>query len=173
MNKFWGHLSTITIHKFNVMKVCFSCGLYKQGILHDLSKYSLTEFVPGVKYFQGNRSPIDKEKEIFGYSEGWLHHKGRNKHHWEYWTDFKSGILYPTPMPKKYIAEMFCDRVAACKTYQKSAYTDASAFIYFDTNRDKLQLTKETEYDIDFLLRHLKDHGYKATTKYIKQVYLK
>ena len=87
MNRFIGHLTTITRHKIKVGKLCFKCGLYKQGLLHDLSKYSWVEFSAGVKYFQGNRSPIDKEKEVVGYSKGWLHHKGRNKHHWEYWID--------------------------------------------------------------------------------------
>lgn len=75
MNRFWGHLTTITRHKLLVGKLCFDCGLYKQGLLHDLSKYSWVEFSSGVKYFQGNRSPIDKEKEVIGYSKGWLHHK--------------------------------------------------------------------------------------------------
>ena len=80
MNKLWGHFKTITAHKLAVTKLCFRCGLYKQGLLHDLSKYTPVEFCAGVKYFQGNRSPIDYEKEVKGYSLGWLHHKGRNKH---------------------------------------------------------------------------------------------
>ena len=61
MNKLWGHFSTITAHKIKVGQLCFRCGLYKQGLLHDLSKYSWVEFSAGVKYFQGNRSPIEKE----------------------------------------------------------------------------------------------------------------
>ena len=68
MNKLWGHFSTITAHKIKVGQLCFRCGLYKQGLLHDLSKYSWVEFSAGVKYFQGNRSPIEKEKETIGYS---------------------------------------------------------------------------------------------------------
>ena len=84
MNRFFGHLSTITRHKIKVTLLCFRCGLYAQGIKHDLSKYSYVEFWAGVRYYQGNRSPIDREKEVKGYSMGWLHHKGRNKHHWEY-----------------------------------------------------------------------------------------
>ena len=85
--RFWGHLKTITLHKLRVTRLCFKMGLIKQGLLHDLSKYSPVEFWAGVRYFQGYRSPIDAEKEAKGYSEGWLHHKGHNKHHWEYWID--------------------------------------------------------------------------------------
>lgn len=83
----WNHFQTITEHKCLVMKECFKVGLYKQGLLHDLSKYTPEEFRTGVLYFQGNRSPNAAEKEKMGYSGAWLHHKGRNKHHYEYWID--------------------------------------------------------------------------------------
>ena len=82
-----GHFSTITHHKMLVMKTCFKVGLYKQGLLHDLSKYTPIEFIPGVIYYQGDRSPINREKELKTCSRGWLHHKGRNLHHFEYWID--------------------------------------------------------------------------------------
>ena len=72
MANIWGHLKTITKHKIAVTKLCFRCGLYKQGLLHDLSKYSWVEFSAGARYYQGNRSPIDREKEVKGYSLGWL-----------------------------------------------------------------------------------------------------
>ena len=29
MSRFWGHLTTITIHKLRVMKYCFRVGLYR------------------------------------------------------------------------------------------------------------------------------------------------
>lgn len=99
MNRLWGHFYTITSHKIKVAGLCFRCGLYKQGILHDLSKYSPIEFISGVRYYQGHRSPISKEKEVLGYSKGWLHHKGRNRHHWEYWVDFFRQGMYAVEMP--------------------------------------------------------------------------
>lgn len=84
-HNFFGHLHTINTHKLEVMKNCFRVGLYKQGLLHDLSKYSFSEFIPGVKYYQdGNRSPNNAQREAEGCSTAWLHHKGRNKHHYEY-----------------------------------------------------------------------------------------
>ena len=110
------HFKTITHHKFLVMQGCFRLGLYRQGIMHDLSKYSPTEFLVGVKYYLGTRSPNDGERMDKGYSSAWLHHKGRNKHHLEYWIDYNpeadhqmTGLV----MPVQYVAEMFCDRVAA------------------------------------------------------------
>ena len=91
------------------MKYCFKVGLYKQGFLHDLSKYSPTEFMVGAKYYQGTRSPNNAEREATGVSTSWLHHKGRNKHHFEYWVDYnmKSHKNEPVEMPYNYVAEMY------------------------------------------------------------------
>ena len=123
-----GHFETITRHKLLVMKYCFECGLYRQGLTHDLSKYSPTEFIPGCIYYQGDHSPNEAERAARGYSSAWLHHKGRNKHHLEYWIDYttnKSG-LGGMKMPLRYVCEMVCDRVAASQIYLGDKYTDAS-----------------------------------------------
>ena len=116
--KVWKHFKTITYHKYLVMKGCFKVGLYKQGLLHDLSKYSPGEFWIGVKYYQGTRSPNAAEREDIGYSTAWLHHKGRNRHHYEYWIDYGGkdvpGGVAPVPMPVNYVVEMLMDRIAAC-----------------------------------------------------------
>ena len=90
MSKAWKHFKTITYHKYLVAKGCFRVGLYRQGLLHDLSKYSPAEFLVGARYYQGNRSPNNAEREAIGYSSAWLHHKGRNKHHYEYWIDYST-----------------------------------------------------------------------------------
>ena len=62
---FWGHLKTITKHRNKVIYHCFKVGLFFQGLKHDLSKYSFTEFSKGIKYYQGTRSPNEKERELF------------------------------------------------------------------------------------------------------------
>ena len=137
MNLF-NHLKTIHTHRKEVRRLCFKCGLYKQGLLHDLSKYSPTELIPSVKYWTGKNSPIENQIKDIGHSEIWLHHKGRNKHHYEYWIDPSHGdkeIL--CDMPYKYIVEMFCDRVAACKTYLKDKYTDSSPLEYALSKQEK------------------------------------
>ena len=120
--KLINHLKTINQHKYYVTKLCFQCGLYKQGLLHDLSKYMPVELFAGIKYYQGFRSPNAAQKEAEGYSKAWLHHKGINKHHMEYWIDYSAEgdhHLAGIRMPERYVAEMFCDRVAASKTYRK------------------------------------------------------
>ena len=83
LKNFLGHLGTVLKHKWHVFKLCVRAGIPWRGLVHDLSKFSYIEFWESVKYFQGNRSPIVKCKQEEGYSKAWLHHKGRNKHHYQ------------------------------------------------------------------------------------------
>lgn len=153
------HFVTITRHRFEVMKNCFKVGLIWQGLTHDLSKYSPSEFWPGAKYFQGNRSPQVKERELFGYSAAWLHHKGRNKHHFEYWTDFSDGKKVYVEMPPKYFAEMVCDRIAASKIYLKDKYDNSYPLEYFKTRTDVSGMNENTAKNLEYFLTLLADKG--------------
>ena len=132
----WNHFKTITKHRMLVCRHCFQIGLYRQGLTHDLSKYSPEEFFTGVRYYQGTRSPNAAEREDLGYSKAWLHHKGRNKHHYEYWIDIsvrKEEGLVGNKMPLRYVAEMICDRIAACEVYKGKAYTSAAPLEYYES----------------------------------------
>ncbi len=177
MIKWWEHLKTISKHKLLVMKNCFAVGLYKQGLLHDLSKYSPTEFLIGAKYYQGTRSPNDAEREDKGYTTSWLHHKGRNKHHLEYWMDYSldrsNANLVGMPMPKEYIIEMFCDRVAACKIYNKEKYYDGQPYDYYMKGRASKLLHPESRKTLEKYLKMLAVKGEEYTFKYIKNVEVK
>lgn len=172
MGNVWKHFKTITYHKILVAKGCFKIGLYKQGILHDLSKYSPEEFWVGVKYYQGTRSPNDAEREEKGYSAAWLHHKGRNKHHYEYWIDYNKkagpGRMVPVAMPDKYIAEMVMDRIAACKVYKGKAYTDSAPLEYFEKGCQNHLMHETTRKKLKELLQMLAEQGEKETFSYIK-----
>ena len=167
---FIGHLKTVNHHRRLVRKGCFSVGLYWQGLTHDLSKYSFAEFWQGVKYFQGTRSPNAREREEKGYSVAWMHHKGRNKHHYEYWTDYDAVTKNngPVAMPVRYVTEMFCDRVAACKTYMKDKYTDRSALEYYDRKKGHRSIHPETKELLERLLVMLADKGEDETFAYIR-----
>lgn len=174
--KAWQHLKTINHHKFLVMKGCFRVGLYKQGLLHDLSKYTPTEFLVGCKYYQGNASPNNREREEKGYSSAWLHHKGRNKHHLEYWIDYGVGTdktMTGMKMPLKYVVEMFIDRVSASKNYQKEHYTDESPWQYYEKGIGHYMIHTDTRKLLEKLLRMLAEEGEERTFTYIKDVLLK
>lgn len=151
---------------------CFRAGIPLQGLMHDLSKYYPSEFLIGVKYYQGTRSPNVAERMKKGYSSAWLHHKGRNKHHYEYWFDNsrESDTLVPVEMPTKYVIEMFCDRVAACKVYRGENYTDNSSVEYYNLHDYRVVMGPNTKALLEKLIYMLSEKGEKATFKYIRKM---
>ena len=166
------HLKTINRHKKYVMELCFKLGLYKQGLLHDMSKYSPPEFLVGARYYQGTRSPNAAEREERGYTSAWLHHKGRNKHHLEYWIDYgldEGSTMVGMKMPLKYVVEMFCDRVAASKNYRGKDYKDSDAYDYYMKSKSHYIIHPETAALLEKMLKYLKDNGETKTLKYIKK----
>lgn len=173
--RFFGHLHTICRHKRYVTVLCFKCGLYKQGFLHDLSKFAPVEFFSGVKYWQGYRSPIDAEREDIGYSLGWLHHEGRNKHHWEYWIDkdYKNTSFMVIKMPLNYLIESTLDRIAASKNYNHGSYNDSYPLAFFEKGRDKIFMGEENARCYRHLLTYLKDNGEQKALAYYSELYKK
>ena len=174
--KVWQHFRTITAHKILVMKGCFQIGLYKQGLLHDLSKYGPTEFLVGCRYYKGYMSPNNAERYEKGYSSAWLHHKGINKHHLEYWMDYEASPEFNMTgmkMPVKYVVEMVMDRIAASKVYKKEAYQDTDPWNYYSRTRNHLFIHKESRQLLETLLWMLAEEGEEKTFKYIKQNVLK
>jgi hypothetical protein len=168
MNKYIKHFKVITKHKWEVMKACFHAKLYWQGITHDLSKYSLIEFFSSAKYFQGNKSPIDAEKELTGYSIAWQHHKGRNPHHWEYWIDnlYKGGT--PIKMPEKYLKEMICDWIGAGKVYNKNnnwTQKEPLNFLNKKIANKEIVLHPETQNKLIEILTNFSNNGYTCFNK--------
>lgn len=164
MNKYWKHFCTITKHKWVVMKLCFKCGFIKRGLLHDLSKYGVTEFCSSAKYFQGNRSPIDAEKTEKGYSLAWQHHKGHNPHHWEYWIDNvgtrKNDAI---EIPYEYVVEMVCDWVGAGIVYSKhkadykKPYSEP--FNYYKAHLSERIFNPKTQELLELFLRTIENQG--------------
>ena len=155
---------------------CFKVGLIWQGLTHDLSKYAPVEFWNGAKYYTGSSSPNNEERKDKGVSWSWLHHKGRNRHHFEYWIDYSpktKGEIEGAKMPIKYVVEMYCDRVAACKNYQKDKYTQKSAYEYYMKGPAKKWMHPDTAALIESLLVMLAEKGEKETNRYIRTVVLK
>lgn len=171
--KFKNHTKTVLQHKLIVFKYCNKVGLYKQGLVHDLSKFNPKEFIPSVLFFQdGKRSPNNAEREKLGMTKAWLHHKGRNRHHFEYWIDYdisKKTGLKGMNIPNNYIIEMFIDRIAACKVYQGNKYTKKSAWEYYERSYAKSFLDEKTRNILEHLLKMLYLYDEEITFKYIKE----
>lgn len=153
-----------------VIRHCFKAGIGLQGLFHDLSKYSITEFKIGAKYYTGSKSPNEGERLENGYSLAWMHHKGRNKHHFEYWTDYNpyTKQIEPVKMPVRYLVEMFCDRVAASKIYQGDKYNNSHPLKYFENGNAKNLMHADTAKKLKEFLVMLNDRGEDSTFKYVR-----
>lgn len=166
------HFMTITRHRHLVMRYCFRAGIPRQGLLHDLSKYSPAEFLIGARYFTGHYSPNQEERRIFGYSSAWLHHKGRNRHHLEYWVDYNqlerrtAGV----EMPMRFFVEMVCDRIAACRIYQGEGYTERSPYEYYLHSRHASLIHPETDRLLAETLLYLAEAGEEKLFIRLKQM---
>lgn len=168
------HFKTITEHRNLVCRYCLRLGLIRQGLTHDLSKYQPVEFWRGAKYYQGFRSPNDAERRENGVSVAWLHHKGRNRHHFEYWIDYVinedgSVAFGGNRMPKRYIAEMFCDRIAASRIYLGDRYTDAAPYEYFARAKKLTLMHPETSAALEKMLLILKESGEEEAFAYVRK----
>ena len=170
----WNHFRTITRHRHLVIRHCWKAGIFWQGLRSDLSKYSKTELLPGTRYYQRARSPNEKEREVLGYSVAWMHHKGRNKHHFEYWNDYnpKEKRVMPVKMPARYLAEMFCDRLAASKVYAGDQYQQDRSLRYFQNSnaRKRGMLHPETEAKLMELLEILAQQGEEAAFAAVREL---
>ena len=172
MFRIFGHFLTITKHRHEVVRLCFRAGIGFQGLFHDLSKYSPTEFIPGVRCYTGKESPNNGERRSCGYSLAWMHHKGRNKHHFEYWYDYDmvTKKIVPVDMPDRYIKEMCCDRIAASKVYNKENYTTKSPLNYLQKSTAREKMTETTYRKLLYLLTMLAEKGEKETLKRMRQM---
>lgn len=160
IKRFFGHLRTVNKHRAMVRKLCFKCGLYWQGLTHDLSKYAPVEFWNGVKFYTGKGSPHIGERAVYGYSKAWLNHKGHNKHHGEYWQDIRpNGLTEPIQMPTKYFIEMICDRVAASMVYNGADYNDSMPLNYYMSHKDENQFDISTRLQLEDWLKGIEEEG--------------
>lgn len=168
------HFILITRHKWVVFKLCCKIGQPWRGILHDLSKYSPTEFGESIKYYKGDHSPIIEAKRENGYSKAWLHHKGRNKHHSEYWVDSSAPDSTPI-MPYKYAAEMICDKLAAGIIYEGEKWTKEYELGYWEKEKEKSEVNPKIKEFVTATLTEVAEKGIDKTytKKNIKRLYKK
>ncbi len=168
------HTILILKHKWYVFVYCTKLGMPLRGLMHDMSKFSPTEFWESVKFYNGKRSPITFAKQTNGYSKAWLHHKGRNKHHAEYWVDDLAPN--PTPIiPYKYVVEMICDKLSASKVYQGKNWTKTSEIEYWRHERERIRINKHLEEMLTELFEQIAIEGIEPVLnkKNIKALYKK
>ena len=158
MEKIWKHFKLITKHKWIVFKLSIKAGIPFRGLVHDLSKYSITEFWESAKYYQGNRSPIVFARKENVYSKAWLHHKGRNKHHEEYWYDWYAEVKAPI-IPYKYTIEMVCDQLAAGIVYNGDDWKQNYPLKYWTEKKNKDLYHSQMVKFFEDLYTEIAEHG--------------
>ena len=168
------HFVLITKHKWVVFKLCCKIGEPWRGLVHDLSKYSATEFFESIKYYQGDHSPITEAKKENGYSKAWLHHKGRNKHHSEYWIDLEAPDKTPI-IPYKYVAEMLCDKLAAGMVYKGKDWTKEYELEYWTKEKERILINEKLKNMITDFFTQVSINGIEKTLtkKNVKELYEK
>jgi hypothetical protein len=157
LKNFFKHFSLVLRHKWRVFINCCRSGIPWRGFVHDLSKFSPIEFFESVKYYQGNRSPIGACRRATGMSEAWLHHKGRNKHHIEYWLDPECAV---TPMmPYNYAVECVCDKLAATRVYAGKNYEKHLPLHHWRLHGNKVNGNPKTMDFIEGVFIDVEKHG--------------
>lgn len=162
------HIKLVMRHKRYVFKAMKDCGHPIQGMLHDLSKFSPTEFLESIRYYQGDRSPIEAAKEDKGYSDAWFHHRGRNKHHSQYWVDISFGEVIPCKIPWKYLVEHICDTIGAGKAYMGDKWTKSAPIDYWNMKDSKSYYHNDTRSIIEYVYLLIKMYGWEDVSKLIK-----
>ena len=155
--KLFGHLHTVRTHRKWVRKYCRYAGIWWRGIIHDLSKYSPTEFFESARYWDGKSSPIPKiKKDNNGISRAWQHHKGRNMHHYEYWMDNFDGGGQAHLMPQNDFVEMVCDMLAASATYNNGEKTFQKCNEFWKAHKERgCAMNKQNQIMLDIVLSDL------------------
>ena len=168
------HINLVTHHKWVVFKLCCKIGEPWRGFMHDFSKFSPTEFGESIKYYVGTHSPILEARKDKGYSEAWLHHKGRNRHHYEYWIDEKSPNETPI-MPYKYAAEMICDKLAAGIIYEGKNWTKEYELSYWKKESKTAQMNDKMKDFVTEVMEQVAQNGIDKTLtkKNITSIYKK
>lgn len=166
IKNFFGHLKTVLIHKFWVFYYACKLGIPWQGFIHDFSKFSSVEFFESVKFYQGGKkSPIPVVKKELGYSKAWQHHKGRNPHHYEYWTDNFDNDVIALQIPYKYVIEMVADWLGAGKAYNGRNFTIKQEINWWNSCKDSKFINDETKLLISFIFESIDEAGFKSVRK--------
>ena len=167
------HFCTVTKHRWLVFKLCCKAGIPWRGLVHDLSKYTPTEFIESAKFYQGGRkSPIPVAKSVQGYSKAWLHHRGRNRHHIEYWCDLDAPDKFPI-IPYKYTVEMICDGIAAGLVYKGKNWTPNLQVEYWENKKNEVPGNEKIKNLLSEVYMQVSNQGINKTItrKNMKKLY--
>lgn len=142
---YWKYLKYVIKHKWYVGKECFKCGLYWRGIVHDLSKFLPSEFIPYARYFYGDKNM--KTSKDFDFA--WLLHQKRNDHHWQWWylvMDEDKNVCIQ--MTDDALIEMICD----WRGVGKALTGKDNSLKWYKEKHDRMLLNCVTRMNAEYIL---------------------
>lgn len=162
IRKYWAHFEYTMRHKWFVFIECCKMGIPVQGIFHDMSKFTIKEFVPyALFFFDENGKKIDGIRDKTGaynplatgnssFESAWFWHQARNKHHWQYWISLGDHCSYSAiEIPRKYVLEMIADWRGA-----GMAQSTPNVLKWYESSKDKMVLHIETRKMIEQILEY-------------------
>jgi hypothetical protein len=143
------YLKYLLRHKWFVFVACLRIGASPWlGIIHDLSKFRLSEWSPYARCFYATDG-AKQYKEDDTFTLAWNDHQKRNKHHWQYWLiTWDRGVTEPLPMPYRYVLEMVADWMGAGRAITGRWETKS----WYESNREKIQLNPYTRGQVEAIL---------------------
>ena len=167
MGEIFNYFKSICRHRHYVSHYCFMCHEYKRGIFHDISRFSPTEFTEMAAYYDGKHYTVDMARKHNGYSVAWLHHKGRNDHHYQYWIDNFGEGGRAIRMPYHQTVEMLCDYLGEGRLHDGKMFTYARELKFWEDKTDPdndMLIHEDTQKFMDIVIQSLAD----LETKYQK-----
>ncbi|MDY6093648.1 MAG: DUF5662 family protein [Candidatus Enteromonas sp.] len=166
MSRFFSHIRLVLAHRHRVIANASHCGIFWHSLFHDLSKFSPQELFPSAHFYVGDHSPVYEQRLRSGYfSSICQHHTKRNKHHWEYWTDFFAGRIIVRSMPWKYAMEYVCDVLSASYCYHPESFRRETPLEYFRHFLPAYHMTKRTSTFIEWCLDRYRELGFAGLKK--------
>ena len=162
---FWNYMHKVIKHKCIIFRLCCKARIPIRGITHDMSKFSYTELKEAWIYADGVESLLNNCKKIKGFSEAWLHHKGHNKHHPEYWIDNLNGEPTPQIMDRTSSKELICDWLAAGIAYDDYWDFDSPLEWYLKKGQNRLIHPNIKKYCYNVLLTIKKEQNINVLTR--------
>ena len=159
---FWAYMKYIKRHRKFVRKARKLTGSsWWRAIMHDLSKYRLSEFQAYKKTFykpDGSKQYIETE----AFAKAWNYHQKRNPHHYQFWVLlWDRGDTTEVEMPEKYAREMVADWIGAGMAIAGTADVGG----WYEKNKTKIKLHPATRLFVEGLIKKVNENNSQVTAE--------
>lgn len=163
MRKYFEYFLYVVRHKWYVMMMCFRFKLYWRGIVHDMSKFLPSEFIPYANYFGCLQDVSKGSPTDIKFQKAWKLHYNRNDHHPEGWFRHRASYLYDYMSPPfdlkdmsdSDLLEMIADWYGAGAAQGKRSPSDdvfREVRKWYDQNHKKIKINNASRAFVEYLI---------------------